>query len=117
MAQGVFKEDILTFLRCDFVAVLRPHLTKEEIRNITMRIREKEGTEYDFDFDFKSHCRLSCTELVYWGFKPYIEKLGIALVKRFSGETITPDDFLNSNLEVIFVSSVAVKKVERMTRK
>lgn len=57
----------------DSVAVLRPVLAPEELREVIARAFVHAGKPYDFDFDFFSSDRLVCTELVYRSFNGYID--------------------------------------------
>ncbi|MEM7414275.1 MAG: YiiX/YebB-like N1pC/P60 family cysteine hydrolase [Gemmatimonadota bacterium] len=49
----------------DAVAVLRPNLTNDELREALARALSHRGKEYDFDFDFQTTDRLVCTELIF----------------------------------------------------
>ena len=49
----------------DAVAVLRPLLSDEELRDALSRALRHWGKEYDFDFDFTTTDRLVCTELIF----------------------------------------------------
>lgn len=49
----------------DSAAVLRPQLNDEEIREAIRLAFSHVGKPYDFEFDFDSHDKLVCTEVVY----------------------------------------------------
>lgn len=49
----------------DAVAVLRPNLDEDELREALARALSHRGKEYDFDFDFQTTDRLVCTELIF----------------------------------------------------
>jgi hypothetical protein len=49
----------------DSAAVLRPNLSQEEIKHAISLAFSHAGKPYDFEFDFDSHDKLVCTEVVY----------------------------------------------------
>jgi len=57
----------------DAVAVLRPNLSEEELREALARALSHRGKEYDFDFDFQTTDRLVCTELVFRAYDGILE--------------------------------------------
>ena len=114
MAEGVFDEDLFTFLRCDYVIILRPYLDEDEIKIVTERIRGQLGAPYDFDFNFSDMKKFSCTELVYYGFQPFKDKLDLKLIKRLGKKTLAPDDILNMKARLIYVSKYNQKKVKKL---
>jgi len=61
---GVIKEDVLTFFRTDYVAVLRvPEIIREQVKEeVPVEARKYLGTDYDYEFDFSKPNALSCTE-------------------------------------------------------
>jgi hypothetical protein len=114
MARGVHSQDLLTFCRSDYLAVLRikPDLQDLDLAATVAHARqaalEKIGDSYDFDAsDTKRFHRFSCSELVYYCLRsihgvlkltpllhalyplsPYIKTLAI-----FKRVTVIPDDF------------------------
>lgn len=87
LGDGICKEDILTFMRCDNIAVLRfkdQSIIEEVIKKAYEQL-EKE-IEYDFDFNTDSPDKFYCTEFVDFCFdypvKPTIDH-----------DHILPDDF------------------------
>jgi hypothetical protein len=98
MAPGIISEDILTFLRCDHIMILR---VKD--LNMASRICERakmlasREIEYDYDFDSTDTRRLYCTEFVD------VCADGIVSACVGKGKIILPDDFLKcSALEKIW---------------
>jgi len=93
LGDGVTKEDILTFMRCDDLTVLR---YKDET-TIETAIRKalvfyKHGVEYDYDFDPNCPKRLYCTEFSDACF-------GYIIRDKYSGKFIYPDDYLKATEE------------------
>jgi len=78
IAEGVKTEDLIDFFKTDRVMVLRPkNLIEEEIEKVQERAHSKLGSRYDFGFNFNDPKELCCTELVYFSFEDYEEKLGM----------------------------------------
>jgi len=92
LGEGIVREDILTFMRCDDMCILRvanEGLAKQAVLNAHKH--ESTGVEYDYDFDISSPSRLYCTEFVDNCFGYPIKK-----EKSCSG-FILPDNFLESS--------------------
>lgn len=90
LGTGITDEDILTFTRCDDIAILR-HSDKNIIAPAVARAYEQleSGVEYDYDFNTDSSERFYCSEFVDYCFD-YLDK-----EKIFSKMAqILPDDFL-----------------------
>jgi len=64
LGRGVVEEDVLTFLRTDEVAVVRPRATEERVGVACDEARRMLGREYDFIFDTVDDGRFYCSELV-----------------------------------------------------
>ncbi len=98
LGDGICKEDILIFMRCDNMVVLRvkdQSIVDEAIKKAYEQLEK--GTEYDYDFNTNSPDRLYCTEFVDFCFdypvKPFI-----------SHDYIIPDDFMASaNFDIIWI--------------
>ena len=75
----------------DAVAVLRPNLSEEELRDALGRALSHRGKEYDFDFDFETTDRLVCTELI---FRAYDGILDISLRTIMGKPRIAASDYV-----------------------
>ncbi len=102
LGDGIVKEDILTFMRCDHVAILRCRdeslIPKAiDLANCQMGknliARGTRGIKYDYDFEAGDD-KFYCTEFVSFCFgHPKFEKMG---------KFILPDDFLHSIFDKIW---------------
>lgn len=93
MGDGIVSEDILTFMRCDDIRILRSTDSEEEIKYavINAMLSYNFGVEYDFNFDADCPKKFYCTEFVDNCFgHPVRIMLG-------SGKKILPDDFLKTD--------------------
>jgi hypothetical protein len=88
LGKGIVQEDILTFLRCDNLAVMRCE-DENRIYNAIeeAKIQLLKGVDYDFDFNTKCEEKFYCTELVEYVFK------GFSYKKHIMKNIIVPDDF------------------------
>jgi len=101
LGEGICEEDILTFLRCDDIAILRcvdMYKTQKAIQAAEGYLKLK--IDYDYDFDFDSSKRFSCTEFVDACYD-YIAK------DMLNKKMVMPDDFLNlaesRNFDVVWM--------------
>jgi len=95
LGDGIDKQDILTFCRCDEIAIIRCFDKEMKCNAIEKaNIYFKQGIEYDFDFDFSSETRFSCTEFIDEIYKH--PKLN----KKLRKDYIMPDDFLTLDSDV-----------------
>ena len=91
LGDGIVKEDILTFMRCDDIAVLRTKVETGRAPAVSKAEEYlKDKIQYDFDFKFSDDKRFSCTELIhncydYFPIKDPMRK-----------NMVLPDDFLHS---------------------
>lgn len=89
LGSGINKEDILTFLRCDDICILRS--INKDITDFAVSKAYKflaGGIEYDYDFDDKKPDKFYCTEFVDNIFN-YPVKNTVS-----KNNVILPDDFL-----------------------
>jgi len=98
LGDGIDSQDILTFCRCDEVAII--HCNIEQIKKDAISKAKQyldSNTEYDFSFDFSNDTRLSCTELIENIFNHP------TMIKIKEGYTM-PDDFLNLDKNVFTIT-------------
>lgn len=92
LGRGITKEDILTFMRCDDICILR----FDDAEKIPAAIEKaygffNEGIEYDYDFDSESPSKFYCTE-----FTDNVFGYPVKSSKRTKDPAILPDDFLTN---------------------
>lgn len=77
---GVVVQTLVTSADADFVATLRPLLSKRDKLQALLKAFSHFGKPYDFNFDFHTRDTLVCSELVYDAyFERLPEKAGIQL--------------------------------------
>jgi len=126
MAEGVFMEDIINFCRCDYMIILRRNPDKESdagkklvFEDVFKAALKNLGNEYDFKFDFSDYTKVSCTELVYVCCQAFMADYGIAVTERtvlfMKKRMITPDDLVNSKLDIAWKSkSVTDTRIQKI---
>src|SRR5690606_32714107 len=75
----------------DAVAVLRPKLPQDDIREAIARAFSHAGKPYDFDFDFFSSDRLVCTEVVH---RSYAGRIDFPLADILGRKTLPALDIV-----------------------
>ena len=90
LGEGIVEEDILTFMCCDDVAVLRPPVGLIDQATQRAKMYLNFDIEYDYYFDTVSKSRFYCTE--------FVDNLFDYPVKSIIKENnaILPDDFLDA---------------------
>ena len=86
VSEGVVLMAATHSLHADYVAVLRPRLSRDQVALAIVRAFERKGKDYDFDFDFDDREKLVCTQLVY---EAYSGMLDFKLV-RIAGRNTLP---------------------------
>ncbi len=77
MAEGIFKEDVINFCRCDMIAIMRVRgITDVEINQACIKAKVLIGTKYDFEFE-SGDDELYCTEAVV----KFLEHLDLEIEK------------------------------------
>ena len=62
---GVIVQSLEESGDCDYLAVLRPRVSKQETMNAVLNAFKHYGKPYDYNFDFATDAALVCSELVY----------------------------------------------------
>ncbi len=65
LSEGVIFNSLTESLHADYIAVLRPNVSEEEIARAIIEAFRHTGKPYDFEFDFTTADKVVCTELVY----------------------------------------------------
>jgi hypothetical protein len=86
VTKGVVKEDVMTFMRTDHLAVLRMSLRKGVRDNAAQLATEVIGKDYDFLFETQDDERMYCSELVRYSYPGVLED-------DLGEGTIPPDRF------------------------
>lgn len=89
LGDGIEKQDILTFCRCDSVAII--HCNDEQITKRARKMARDllaQNVKYDYAFNFSDKTRFSCTELINLVYDS-------PMIPRKNKNYITPDDFLS----------------------
>ncbi len=66
---GVVFQSLETSARCDYLGVVRPHLSKPQKCRALMAAFSHHGKPYDLNFDFTTDNELVCSELVYKAYR------------------------------------------------
>jgi len=90
LGDGITREDILTFLRCDDVAILRADQVSATYAKIKADELSTQGILYDYDF-VSDDTKLYCTELIDDIFDHPVGR-------EKENRVIIPDDFLDCGL-------------------
>jgi len=111
LGDGITKEDILTFMHCDDLCILRcpdEKLVEEAINKAYTQLAS--GVEYDYDFDTDSDDKFYCTEFVEYcyGYPSRRDR------SFFEIKSILPDAFLSYEMfEMVWRIEANVKKMQR----
>lgn len=107
LKDGVRERPIHSPLGNDAVAVIRPQLDVDTIRQALLRARTHLGKPYDFDFDFTRADRMVCTEVVYRSYEG-LGSIRFQLTRRAGRQTLAAEDLLNLAIGQQFFGQVAV---------
>lgn len=89
---GVIEEDILTFLRTDYIRVLRYEKDDKVVKQATEMSRSLLGKGYDFLFDSSNDEYMFCSELVKYCYAGVFD--GVAK----NGGAIPPNEMLKADV-------------------
>ena len=78
VGKGVIFNPVEHMAKSDYLAALRPNLTKEQIFQALVKAFDNYGLPYDFLFEFKSNNALVCSELVYQAYQSTPDYKGIS---------------------------------------
>ena len=86
ISEGVVLSAAEESIRADYVAAMRPKLSKLEKARALERAFAWIGRPYDFDFDFDTDAALVCSEVVFKAYEPRHEMKGLKLpIERVVG--------------------------------
>ena len=68
MSEGVIFTSAEKSMHADYVAVLRPRLTRDQLQQVIKNAFRYHGRPYDFAFDFADESKLVCSELLHYSF-------------------------------------------------
>jgi len=96
LSEGVVQNSLEKTCDADYVAVLRPRLSKNDKARAVLQALAYCGTPYDFDFDFNTDATLVCTELIYKAYQPRTgmeQGLMLPLCEILNRWTLPPNNF------------------------
>lgn len=99
MTKGVVKDDILTFLRTDHVAILRLPVSDAVKENAADLSGDLLGKKYDFLFDTSNAQAVYCSELVKFCYPGILDELGSGTIKPDRFMTVTDIEVLHDSRE------------------
>ena len=105
ISEGVSFTSLSEATRADYIAILRPRLTKEEKAKAIVNAFSHQGKPYDFEFSFDTKDKLVCTELVWRSYSETIDfplevMMGVRtmpavkIAKKYGDERGTPQQQL-----------------------
>ena len=91
LSEGVTLRTLEESLQANAFIIFRPIVLKEDIDLAIENAFSQIGKPYDYDFDFSTHDKLSCTELIYRSY----EHAQIIIVQDLFGRLFTtPNDII-----------------------
>jgi hypothetical protein len=110
MSPDVQMTDLVTFMRAERIAVIRPNV-KEKYRQLAVtRALENLGKPYDYDFVFEEQAsidtRFSCSELIWNAYEPVRKEIGWTLTEKnyslFGKKFFEPDKIMTGNVRILY---------------
>jgi len=111
---GIILQSMEISANADYLAVLRPKLSKSDKLLALLRAFKNYGKPYDFNFDFETRDSMVCSELVYDAYQAQEGKAGINFpLSSMNGRTIMApvdiarkfrDEFKSDKAEFDFVT-------------
>ncbi len=111
LKDGVRFRPINETLAVDNFIVLKPNISRENIKLGIERVVRHEGKLYNFDFDFFSADRLVCSEVVYRAFDG-LGGLYFPLTERAGRQTLSPEDLVRVALGTDALDVVGIYGVD-----
>jgi len=110
LGSGITREDILTFMHCDDLCVLRcKDKERSKVAVVRAMAQLRKGVQYDYDFDTENHEKFYCTEFVEYCFDYPTKERDLFEIK-----TILPDVFLASTVfDIVWGNADNKKKMSR----
>jgi hypothetical protein len=117
MTPDVQWTDLVTFMRCDRICVIRPNVSEQDKLLAIHRTQEMLGKAYDYDFVFEAdgdetkttQRKFSCSELIYFSYNNNLAELEWRIVEKnyflFTKSIFTPDACLpteSSSSHIVF---------------
>ncbi len=96
ISEGVLLNSLEESCGADYVAVLRPRLSKADRAKAILKAFEWVDTPYDFNFDFATDGTIVCSELVWKSYRPEMGKRGleIPLVEVMGRQTLPANEIV-----------------------
>ena len=124
MSPDVQMTDLVTFMRAERIAVIRPNVSESDRQNAVTRAMGNLGKPYDYDFVFEEQdsvdSRFSCSELVWNAYEPVRKQLGWELTEKgfaiFGKKFFEPDKCLSGNVRVIYQADPTEKDEQKGDR-
>ena len=93
---GIILQSLEESAHADYLAALRPRLSKKDKFASILRAFESFGKPYDYNFDFETRDELVCSELIYDAYQAIGEKKGLhfELTMTSGRKIVSPNDMV-----------------------